>query len=111
MRWHPTTYCKEASPSPLPYLSIDQHRPVTPVPPDDLVETLPVIPDEADPVPIMGPLIARNGIFFQKLPPEIRTEILKQAFGTRTIHIDLIYGYRASPGRKTHHHGGVRQLL
>lgn len=32
-----------------------------------------------------------NGPFFQKLPPEIRHQILAEAFGYQTIHMDLFY--------------------
>ncbi|KAJ4269902.1 hypothetical protein NW762_001571 [Fusarium torreyae] len=111
MRWHPTTYYEETSPPPPPYLPIDQHRrPVTPVSPDDIVPIRPAAFYSSDPEPVMGPFVARNGTFFQRLPPEIRTKILEHAFGNRTLHIDLIYGYLAIPSHEAHHHGGVWQL-
>lgn len=38
-----------------------------------------------------------NSAFFQKLPFEIRHKILRDAFGNRTIHIDLYYDYPMKP--------------
>ena len=49
--------------------------------------------------------------FFEKLPPEIRREILTLAFGGRTVHMDLSYGHPAVPGgpelRRTYAHNGM----
>ena len=41
--------------------------------------------------------------FFQILPIEIRRQILIEAFGDRTIHMDLIYGHPPMPGNKEAH--------
>ncbi|KAF5554539.1 hypothetical protein FMEXI_2007 [Fusarium mexicanum] len=49
-----------------------------------------------------------NGAFFDRLPTEIRTRILRLAFGDRTVHVDLICGYPIFPDSKRH--GGLRQL-
>lgn len=50
-----------------------------------------------------------NGIFFERLSPDLRRIILIEAFGDRTIHIDLRLDrpLRARPARKTMHAGGV----
>lgn len=49
-----------------------------------------------------------NGTFFRLLPTEIRTRILRLAFGDRTIHVDLIYGPPIFADSQRH--GGLRQL-
>ncbi|KAF4334531.1 hypothetical protein FBEOM_11638 [Fusarium beomiforme] len=40
---------------------------------------------------------------FQKLPPEIRREILIAAFGDRTVHMDLTYDHPSMPGNRKGH--------
>jgi hypothetical protein len=42
-----------------------------------------------------------NGAFFQRLPFELRREIYLLAFGNRSVHMDLEYGY-AEPAGKGH---------
>ncbi|KAF7559867.1 hypothetical protein G7046_g4279 [Stylonectria norvegica] len=41
-------------------------------------------------IPFPRPMVS-TGPLFQKLPPEIRRQILKEAFGNQIIHMDLIY--------------------
>ncbi|KAF4345388.1 hypothetical protein FBEOM_689 [Fusarium beomiforme] len=45
---------------------------------------------------------------FQILPTEIRTRILRLAFGGRTLHVDLTYGLPTPPDPERH--GGLQQL-
>ncbi|OBT48052.1 hypothetical protein VE00_01715 [Pseudogymnoascus sp. WSF 3629] len=54
-----------------------------------------------------------NSAFFQKLPPEIRLKILREAFGDRTIHMDLYFDYPMKPlserqPNRTQRVGGAR---
>lgn len=53
-----------------------------------------------------------NGTFFERLSPDLRRMILIEAFGDRTIHIDLRYDrpLKARPPRKIMHAGGVDVL-
>lgn len=43
---------------------------------------------------------------FTRLPPEIRHEILLQAFGGRTVHIDLVYQHPPDPSRERDNSSG-----
>lgn len=53
-----------------------------------------------------------NGIFFERLSPDLRRMILVEAFGDRVVHMDLRYDrpLRARPPRKIMHAGGVDVL-
>lgn len=53
-----------------------------------------------------------NGIFFERLSPDLRRMILVEAFGDRVVHMDLRYDrpLRARPPRKVMHAGGVDVL-
>lgn len=53
-----------------------------------------------------------NGTFFERLSPDLRRMILIEAFGDRTIHIDLRLDrpLRPRPPRKRMHAGGVDVL-
>ncbi|KAK8048788.1 hypothetical protein PG994_010518 [Apiospora phragmitis] len=52
----------------------------------------PILPDER-PRPLTAapcaPAVTANSVFFQRVPPEIRRRILVEAFGARTLHLDL----------------------
>lgn len=54
----------------------------------------------------------QNGIFFERLSPDLRRIILVEAFGDRVVHMDLRYDrpLRARPPRKFMHAGGVDVL-
>jgi hypothetical protein len=56
--------------------------------------------------------IPQDGIFFERLSPDLRRLILIEAFGGRAVHMDLRYErpLRARPPRKTLHAGGVDVL-
>ncbi|KAF5695616.1 hypothetical protein FDENT_241 [Fusarium denticulatum] len=45
----------------------------------------------------------QNALFFQMLPYEIRKQILTEAFGDRTIHVDLAYSHPSMPGSNKAH--------
>lgn len=56
--------------------------------------------------------IPQNGIFFGRLPLDLRRIILIEAFGDRAVHVDLRYQrpLRSRPLRKIMHAGGVDVL-
>ncbi|KAK7425754.1 hypothetical protein QQZ08_007729 [Neonectria magnoliae] len=74
----------------------------------------PITPEASDAQNEAGKLIPRNGLFFAKLPAEIRYKILVEAFGDQVVHMDLIYEYprplpettEPSPGRDGYFHRG-----
>lgn len=59
-----------------------------------------------------APAAPHNGIFFERLSPDLRRMVLIEAFGDRAVHMDLRYDrpLRARPPRKTMHAGGVDVL-
>ncbi|KAF4953972.1 hypothetical protein FGADI_5584 [Fusarium gaditjirri] len=60
------------------------------------------------PEPHSIPNVKPNGVFFRRLPSEIRARILRLAFGDRTIHVDLIHSHPILPDPERH--AGVRQM-
>lgn len=73
----------------IPFLPEDRQRPITP----------PSCHPSSSSTP--GPAFTTgNGPFFQKLPPEIRHQILVEAFGDRVVHMDLIYDHPILPRRE-----------
>lgn len=84
---------------PLPFLP----------PPPSLSDSLNAHPHD---VATTAPAAHHNGIFFERLSPDLRRMILIEAFGDRAVHVDLRYDrpLRARPPRKTMHAGGVDVL-
>ncbi|RGP81323.1 carbohydrate-binding module family 50 [Fusarium longipes] len=67
------------------------------------------MPTQSEPRRILTPspseqdlfMSEQNAPFFTLLPSEIRHEILLQAFGGRTVHIDLVYQHPLKPPKPT----------
>ncbi|KYK56088.1 hypothetical protein DCS_08054 [Drechmeria coniospora] len=68
-------------------LPAQRQRPLTPTPSSTM--------DMKDP----GTVVAKSA-FFQRLPVEIRRRILIEAFGGRTVHMDLIYDHEPRTPRR-----------
>ncbi|KAL1856409.1 hypothetical protein Daus18300_010781 [Diaporthe australafricana] len=110
VNWVQRQFWRESSPDtlvipPLPFLP-------TPTPPSEDSTAQ----DVAAKVPIPD-----NGIFFERLPPDLRRMILIEAFGDRVVHIDLRYDrplVLRHPAKGIHaggidvfdHYGGSRQI-
>ncbi|KAG4273148.1 hypothetical protein FPRO04_09985 [Fusarium proliferatum] len=45
----------------------------------------------------------QTALFFQMLPYEIRRQVLIEAFGDRTVHMDITYNHPPMPGNKQTH--------
>ncbi|KAH6995884.1 hypothetical protein BKA56DRAFT_472834 [Ilyonectria sp. MPI-CAGE-AT-0026] len=65
---------------PIPTLPKNRPRPITPT-------------ETSEEQREAGKPIARNGIFFEKLPAELRYKILVEAFGEQVVHMDLFYDH------------------
>lgn len=50
-------------------------------------------------------IACQNGPFFEKLPAEIRRQILIEAFGDRVVHIDVVRGATQNQDHSQHRHG------
>lgn len=69
---------------PLPVLPAERPRPLTPSPSDeDLCQSV--------------ANATANSAFFQRLPPEIRRQILIEAFGGHAVHMDLRFDHPELP--------------
>jgi hypothetical protein len=57
-------------------------------------------------ISLLPPMVTANFSFFEKFPFEIRRQILIEAFGNRTVHMDLRFDHPMQPWKQKHRQKG-----